>query len=362
MTLQSILGTLDCLPDPVLLVDDALVVAGMNNAAIHRYSSESVDRPLLGVIRQPQALECIEQARAGMVAREAVITEFLHETESKIRLVVTPLTLAAESFSGFVLSLTDVTIIRGAEQARKDFVANVSHELKSPLTTLIGFIDTIGEDSDLDARTLQGFLEVMKAEAARMSRLVSELLALSKVEVQENIRPTGMVRIGDLISSLANGLFLAAKGRTSRITITECAEELCVMGDDDQLRQVFSNLLENALKYSPPDSPVEIRCLRSGERTSETSAIIEITDHGPGIAAEHLPRLTERFYRVDTHRTREQGGAGLGLAIVKHILNRHRGRLEIDSAPGKGSTFRVRLPLLLDPLSRNAVPGNIFAE
>ncbi len=346
LALQPIIKTLDCLPDPVLLVDDALMVVGMNGAAVRRYTADSVARPLVGLLRQPMALECMEQVRADRVPRDVVITEIRHATECKMRLVVAPLTLDKSSFNGFCLSLADITTVREAEQARKDFVANVSHELKSPLTTLIGFIDTIDEDPDIDARTLQGFLDVMKAESARMSRLVSELLALSKVEAQENIRPTATVPICALVASLAEGYIVASNGCPSRITLTDCRQELLVLGDDDQLRQVIANLVDNALKYSPPDSPVELRCRRSDSHQGGAFAIIEVRDCGPGIDADHLPRLTERFYRIDSHRSQQQGGAGLGLAIVKHILNRHRARLEINSAQGEGSVFRVHIPLV----------------
>ncbi len=352
--LRPIIAVLDGLPDPVLLTDDALQIVGMNGAAILRYGSNSLNRPLFGVIRQPQALHCIERAQNEGETRDVVITEIIHDSESKLRLAVTPLMLAEIPFDGLLLSLTDITSIRDAEQARKDFVANVSHELKSPLTTLMGFIETIDSDPDLDTETRHGFLRIMKDEAAHMSRLVSELLTLSKVEAQEYIQPTGTVHLCRLITSLANGLTYAGGGCPARI-VTQCTEEISVNGDVDQLRQVLSNLLDNALKYSPSDSPVEIRCTRSGEGRAEERAIIEVVDHGPGIDPIHLPRLTERFYRIDPHRTRDQGGAGLGLAIAKHIINRHRGRLEISSEPGRGSTFSVHLPLRSESHPENAV-------
>lgn len=335
---------LDCLPDPVILTDTDLTIVGMNAAARQRYGDDLVDNSLLAMIRQPNALSCISRSMEEDRMNMETITEYLHDIECKMRMVANPLHIAEPEFHGLMLALADITTVSDAEDARKEFVANVSHELKSPLTALIGFIDTLSGNPEIDRETRDGFLQVMRDEATRMSRLVSELLSLSRVEADERIQPTDHVDINDIIRLTVTSLLPLSEEVGTEITVITGSDPIFIPGDHDQLKQVFSNLLENAVKYSTSGSKVTIRSEVSpghGDQGSNSRATVEIVDEGPGISAEHLPRLTERFYRVDDHRSRGPGGAGLGLAIVKHILNRHRSTLAIRSVPGEGSTFTV---------------------
>jgi two-component system, OmpR family, phosphate regulon sensor histidine kinase PhoR len=248
-----------------------------------------------------------------------------------------------------VVTLHDVTELKRAEQMRADFIANASHELRTPLATLTGFIETLRGPARDDAEAHERFLAIMGGQATRMTRLVEDLLSLSRIELNEHVLPQGRVAVAPLLQQLAETLELRAGERDMRIVMTLPPDLPDVQGDRDELAQLFQNLLDNAIKYGRPGTEISVGAETSrrpaaiGERGLPALVAITVRDRGEGIAREHLPRLTERFYRVDTARSREMGGTGLGLAIVKHIVNRHRGFLEIDSAPGEGSTFAVLL-------------------
>jgi two-component system phosphate regulon sensor histidine kinase PhoR len=244
-----------------------------------------------------------------------------------------------------IIALHEVTELKRAEQMRADFIANAGHELKTPLAALIGFIETLRGPARDDPAARERFLAIMDEQARRMARLVDDLLSLSRIELNEHVAPAGRVALGPLIEEVARGLELRAGERGIRIVCAVPDDLPEVPGDRDELAQIFQNLLDNAISYGKPDSEVRV----TGGRADGAQVWIAVTDQGQGIAPGHLPRLTERFYRVDTARSRELGGTGLGLAIVKHILNRHRGRLDIASRPGQGSTFTVSLPAVTEP-------------
>ena len=229
---------------------------------------------------------------------------------------------------------------------RSDFVANVSHELRSPLTALTGFIETLGGAARDDAEARDRFLAIMAGEAARMDRLIGDLLSLSKVEADERVRPTGAVDLRAVVARVVAMLAPKASEAGKSIAFSPAAAETIVPGDEDQLVQVFQNLLENAVKYSRQGTPVSVDMTVQANVPGFSGHVVrvEVADSGEGIAPEHLPRITERFYRVDTGRSRAMGGTGLGLAIVKHIVSRHRGRLTVRSTLGQGSRFTVQLP------------------
>src|SRR5579883_1293952 len=235
-----------------------------------------------------------------------------------------------------ILTLHDITGLKRAEQMRADFIANAGHELKTPLATLIGFIETLLGPARDDAAARERFLGIMQGQATRMARLVDDLLSLSRIELNEHVAPTARVALPPLVEHIAAAHELRAGERGIRLVLSLPADLPEVLGDADELAQVFQNLLDNAIKYGRPDTQVSVAAEAGGGFVR-----VAVIDQGEGIASDQLPRLTERFYRVDTARSRELGGTGLGLAIVKHILNRHRGRLEIDSALGVGSTFTV---------------------
>ncbi|MDX1576251.1 MAG: ATP-binding protein, partial [Kiloniellales bacterium] len=232
------------------------------------------------------------------------------------------------------------------EHMRADFVANVSHELRSPLTSLLGFIETLRGPAREDTAARERFLEVMDGEAKRMARLIDELLSLSRVESEEHLTPNGHVDVHNMLREITQSLDMRASERSMRIEV-DCPEDIPpVLGERDEVTLVFRNLIENALNYGRAGTPVTITAgtVERVPGSANPGIRISVRDRGEGISPEHIPRLTERFYRVDKGRSRSMGGSGLGLAIVKHIANRHRGRLTIESKLGEGSVFTVVLP------------------
>ena len=225
---------------------------------------------------------------------------------------------------------------------RADFAANASHELRTPLAALAGFIETLQGSARDDSAARARFLPIMQAQATRMARLIDDLLSLSRIELNAHLRPDKQVDLVAIVRQVADSLQTLARDRGVEIALTTARpDRLVVLGDRDELMRVLENLIENALKYAASGKRIDIMLAIDGAR----EALISVRDYGPGIAPEHLPRLTERFYRVDVSESRAQGGTGLGLALVKHILNRHGGRLTIDSIAGQGATFTAHLPL-----------------
>ncbi|MCY4543365.1 MAG: ATP-binding protein [Rhodobacteraceae bacterium] len=333
-------------PDPVLIVDRNMHIIGANGAAKSWYNVDLIGQSLYAFVRQPNALACIRRARESGGSCETRISELRHEADTDLRFYVKPIKLHNNGAEVLLITLLDVTDISEAELVRRDFVANVSHELRSPLTSLCGFIETLKSSDLQNAELCRRFLDIMDEEAKRMSRLIDDLLSLSKVEAQERVRPSDMVCCSELLQETVDSISRAEEVDTSRICL-QCPREALVYGDREQLIQVFHNLIENALKYSPSDSRVDIavKHSRMGNSGRRGEIRVEVRDRGTGFEAVHVPRITERFYRIDKHRSRQVGGTGLGLAIVKHIVNRHRGQLYISSEPGSGSTFAVALPL-----------------
>jgi two-component system phosphate regulon sensor histidine kinase PhoR len=250
-----------------------------------------------------------------------------------------------------LVTLRDLTPLRQVEQMRADFIANASHELRTPLASLSGFIDTLQGSARDDAQARERFLGIMKAQAHRMARLIDDLLSLSRIELKAHLQPTTPIDLAAIVRQVADGLQTLAHDRGVEIAIAKSGSPLVVRGDRDELIRVFENLVENALKYGAPGKRIDIALRREPGPKGDEEAVVSVRDYGPGIAPEHIPRLTERFYRVDVAESRAQGGTGLGLALVKHIVARHRGRLGIDSSPGTGATFTIRLPLTLDALT-----------
>jgi two-component system phosphate regulon sensor histidine kinase PhoR len=230
---------------------------------------------------------------------------------------------------------------------RADFVANVSHELRTPLAALTGFIDTLQGSAREDPAARARFLGIMREQAWRMARLIDDLLSLSRIELRAHQRPETPTDLVPIVRQVADGLQTLARDRGVTIEVNQ-AEPLIVQGDRDELIRLFENLVENGLKYGASGKRVVIALDRVTTPDGKAEARVCVRDFGPGISAEHLPRLTERFYRVDVGESRAQGGTGLGLALVKHILNRHQGRLAIESKPGEGAAFTTRL-LLAEP-------------
>jgi two-component system phosphate regulon sensor histidine kinase PhoR len=251
-----------------------------------------------------------------------------------------------------VITVHDLTPIRRADDMRADFVANVSHELRTPLAAITGFIDTLQGPARDDPNARARFLGIMQTQAWRMARLIDDLLSLSRIEQRAHMRPETPVDLVAIVRQVADGLQTLAQDRDMNVEITAPSTPLVVLGDRDELTRLFENLIENGLKYGASGKRINIACAAGNATGGKGEAVVSVRDYGPGIAAEHLPRLTERFYRVDVGESRAQGGTGLGLALVKHILNRHQGRLTIDSKEGEGATFTVRLQSSALPLPR----------
>ena len=336
---------IDALPLPVMVIGPDARIVLVNLPARSLVTTGVVGRNYVTALRQPQLLDAIEQTGTDRRARSTTFQASEGGRDTTWRVSLAPVTLA--SGPGIVLSFEDITAVEAAGQMRRDFVANVSHELRTPLTALLGFIETLKGAARDDPVARMRFLTMMEAEAERMSQLVQDLLSLSRVEEDERVRPLTPVILSALAGSVVDAFADRAAAVGMVLNLTLPAAPVVIPGDADQLRQVLNNLIENAIKYGGAHQPVDIALSEpSPEPGLRADGIrLTVTDRGEGIEPHHIPRLTERFYRIDNHRSREVGGTGLGLAIVKHIVSRHRGRFKIESEVGQGSRFTIILPM-----------------
>ncbi|MCE9521647.1 MAG: MFS transporter [Alphaproteobacteria bacterium] len=337
-----------CLPDPAILTDQTGRIVAVNDSLEQVFGVAEPRKHLASVIRAPQVLGALDQVLAGRGAQR-VEFPIVSSPEQMFEAYITPIEGDDRSLRAALIVLRDLTKAQRVEQMRADFVANASHELRTPLASLTGFIDTLRGHAKDDPEAQERFLGIMAEQATRMRRLIDDLLSLTRIELNEHVRPGGSVNIGDVIEEIANAMSPVAQAANMQIDIVEPSSLPNVVGDRDELYQVFQNLVDNAIKYGRPQTAITIelgtRRAAQGEPGPSPAVYVSVSDRGEGIAREHLPRLTERFYRVDVRRSRAIGGTGLGLAIVKHIVNRHRGRIAIESKPDYGSTFTVFLPL-----------------
>ena len=335
------------LPHPVIALNRREEVVALNKEASALAPALRHGESVLLGLRAPEVLEVMRRARASGKAEHAEFFERV-PVERWYEVIAVPISLPERMFDGDLVLLTfeDRTPLRRVEAMRADFVANASHELRTPLAALSGFIETLQGPARDDAAARERFLEIMHVQAGRMARLIDDLLSLSRIELRAHLRPDQEVDIAEIVHQVADGLHALASERAVEIEIRDSSSPLIVLGERDELMRVFENLTENALKYAASGKRIDIELARAEIASGKQEARIAVRDHGPGIAADHLPRLTERFYRVDVAASRAQGGTGLGLALVKHILNRHDGRLAIESTPGQGATFTVHLPLV----------------
>lgn len=327
-------GFADALPDACVLLDRRMVVLHRNGAAQAEFPALAAGRLLTLALRNPTLLNAIEAAWESGVPQ----TVELHQTVPNAtwhRADVAPLPGDAGLL---VIVLRSLTEQKRLEQLRSDFIANASHELRTPLTSLVGFIDTLLGPAANDEGARQRFLTIMRQQAGRMSRLIDDLLSLSRIEMRQHMRPTAAVDLAQLLREVAEGL--EAQASEAGVKISVEGAKATVTGDRGELYEVFENLIDNAVKYGGEGGRVEVAVAagRSGYDYAVT-----VTDHGAGIEAQHVPRLTERFYRVDAESSRKKKGTGLGLAIVKHIVHRHHGLLTIKSKPGEGTRVEVLL-------------------
>jgi len=331
------------MPDAAIVLDrDSRVVAF--NAAARTIAPALVRGALASLaLRVPEVVEAVREVAAGNEPRSVEFSQRV-PVDRWFMAHVRPLAGAAPAT--MLLVFHDLTPLHRVEEMRADFVANASHELRTPLAALSGFIDTLLGSAREDAQARARFLTIMKAQANRMARLIDDLLSLSRVELIEHMHPETPVDLVPIVRQVVDGLQMLATDRNVEIKIALPEQPALVPGDRDELTRVFENLIENALKYGASGKRVDVSFSAGASPGGEAETLVTVRDYGPGVAQEHIPRLTERFYRVDVTQSRAEGGTGLGLSLVKHILNRHRGRLAIESEAGKGATFTVRLPLV----------------
>lgn len=369
--LDSVFEAVD---DPILIIaghepDD---IAGRrillaNRAARDLLRIQREGALLVSVIRDPDVLEAVDEALFGEVSRTIDYNAAGAQTRHwKAALRPLPST-GGERMA--LLALRDETDVRRMEMMRVDFLANASHELRTPLASLSGFIETLKGHAKDDPKARDKFLDIMAAQAERMGRLVADLLSLSRIELNEHIPPSGRVNLQRAASDVMDAVSVLSQEKGVVIRLEGEATDARINGDRDEIVQVIQNLTDNAIKYSSAGGTVELT-LRQGLDLDQAAAprlpgatrmslltpdwetgaryvVLTVRDYGPGMAREYLPRLTERFYRVEGQKSGERSGTGLGLAIVKHIVNRHRGGMTVESTPGEGTIFAVYFPMLV---------------
>ena len=323
------------LPDPLMKLDTAGKLVWRNASAAAAFGTETS-----ALLRHPALRTALgEAAESGQPVRGKIVMAVP---------VVRDLDATVIPVGDMVYVLvTDRTRERSVEKMRADFVANASHELRTPLASLIGFIETLLGPAADDREAQTRFLGIMGEQAARMQRVIEDLLTLSRIEISEHQPPEEVLHLIPLLERIVAGMEPMLKANATRIEVAIPPGLPMIPADADQLTQVFTNLLDNAIKYGKRGGCIRLTAARADQdaRFEANGVLVCVADDGAGIAREHIPRLTERFYRVDKGRSRAVGGTGLGLAIVKHVINRHRGRLVIDSVEGQGTNFTVWLPV-----------------
>jgi two-component system phosphate regulon sensor histidine kinase PhoR len=340
---QALVGGM---PDAAVLLDRAGRVLHFNVAASQLAPALRKNELALFALRSPEIIAALRDAIATRQPQRASYVDRV-PIDRWMELIVTPLSLPT-AFGGseycILMTFHDQTPLRRVEEMRADFVANASHELRTPLASLSGFIDTLQGPARDDAKARERFLGIMHAQATRMARLIDDLLSLSRVELSAHVRPEKMVDVVPLVRQVIDGLEPLASERQVAIEVELPKGPVNVAGDSEELLRLLENLIENGLKYGASGGRVVVTLTEPAPGDAAGEVRLAVRDFGPGIAPEHLPRLTERFYRVDVGDSRAQGGTGLGLSLVKHILNRHRGRLLIESVPGHGAMFTACFP------------------
>ncbi len=337
---------IDALPEPVVVLGEGGAVIAYNGPAAELAPALRRGEPASLALRMPELVDAIRQAgRTGRLQRVEFAERVPVERWNEAFVSPSIYNSAAGTRKLVIVAIHDRTPLHRAEQMRVDFVANASHELRTPLAAISGFIETLQGPARDDAAARLRFLDIMRTQATRMARVIEDLLSLSRIEHNVHIRPQTPTDVDAIVRQVVDSLQVLMRERGVEVKIDGPPAPLIVPGDRDELVRVFENLIENALKYGAAGRRVEISMRSEVEADGAAEqVVVAVRDFGPGIAPEHLPRLTERFYRADVADSRAQGGTGLGLAIVKHILARHGGRLSIESTPGNGATFTVRLP------------------
>src|SRR6516164_3055211 len=334
------------MPDPAVLLDRAGRVIHLNAAAAQLAPALRKNELAQFALRSPEIITALREAIATTEPRRAMYLDHA-PVDRWMELLITPVPVPT-NYGGvdkcMLMTFHDQTPLRRVEEMRADFVANASHELRTPLAALSGFIDTLQGPAKDDPKARERFLSIMHAQATRMARLIDDLLSLSRVELSAHVRPDTLTDLVPILRQVEDGLEPLARERQVAVDIQLPDGPVMIAGDREELMRLFENLIENALKYGASGGRVIVSLTSAVSTESIPEIRVMVRDFGPGIAPEHLPRLTERFYRVDVGDSRAQGGTGLGLSLVKHIVNRHRGRLLIESVPKNGATFTACFP------------------
>lgn len=325
---------LSALPDAAMLLENDGIVIVANATATEALQVSPLGLPVQTIMRNAAFAEALSSVRNGAAASSVAV-----EMHAKPPRVFRAHFAKVGTSGQILLLLRDLTREQRIEKMRSDFVANASHEMRTPLASIMGTIETLQGAARNDVKARDTFLATMLSQAHRMKRLIDDLLTLSRIELNEHVKPNAKVSLSDIARQAKSNLATMATELSVTVTLTP-DETAIVAGDADELLQVAQNLLENALKYGNAGGRVDMICNVDRDR-----AMLVVKDFGKGISAIHLPRLTERFYRVSTQESRARGGTGLGLAIVKHIISRHRGDLDIQSEQGAGSQFAISIPL-----------------
>jgi len=332
--------------DPAVLLDRAGRVIHLNPAAAELAPALRKGELAQFALRTPEIVAALREAIATATPRRVTFVDH-GQVERWMELTIAPITVPT-TFGGkdrcMLMTFHDQTPLRRIEEMRADFVANASHELRTPLAALSGFIDTLQGPARDDPKARERFLGIMHAQATRMARLIDDLLSLSRVELSAPIRPETLIDIVPIVRQVMDGLLPLAAEREVKIEVELPQAPAIIPGDREEVLRVFENLIENGLKYGASGGRIVVSLTEGRGPDGGAEWQFKVRDFGPGIPPEHLPRLTERFYRVNAGNSRAQGGTGLGLALVKHTLNRHRGRLLIESPPRQGATFTACFP------------------
>jgi two-component system phosphate regulon sensor histidine kinase PhoR len=366
-SLSELSPLLEALPDPALLVDAERRIVAANAAARRQMQFEAQGQFLTSILRQPDVLDAAQAALRDGVTR-AIEYEQPSNVSRHTRCYVAPMTWGDDRAA--LLVFHDETARISTERMRADFLANASHELRTPLASLTLLIETLSGPARDNAQDRERFLRMMHVQAERMRQLIDDLLSLSRIELDEHVPPTDRADIAAVVREVIDTMAQVAQERDVRISLVSPEETLAVVGERFQLAQVVQNLIDNAAKYTPAGGEVVVHVGKAGDRDDVTLqagrrwpeagrialvtppaaanrsyAFVRVEDSGPGVDRRFLPRLGERFFRVEREMGDEKGGTGLGLAIVKHIVNRHRGGLLVESQPGRGSAFAVYVEL-----------------
>ena len=361
--MENISFILNKLEDAIIVLDSDQKIVFQNSHSIDLFENNYTGQNITNLIRSPIVLETLENVYKN---KKTKIIEYNSEYGQNLSPRSTNFYNVEISYEknylqltntkdNYVILMKNITPLKNIEKVRSSFIANVSHELKTPLATVMGFLETIRGPAKDDKKSMSKFLGIMDKETIRMKRLIDDLLVVSKIESDEHIHPTKKVNLIKTLNNVIESLKEYALKKNIQIrTNYQLSENLSVLGNEDELVQVFTNIIDNSIKYGKINSSIDIKAEEVKEQVDQSEdkklfpqliLKISVKDESDGIHAKHLSRLTERFYRVDAARSKEIGGTGLGLTIVKHILNKHRGHLDIKSEINQGSTFTVELPI-----------------